>query len=168
MAVSMLNSLFAAATVGLGATALIDLWSLLLARVFGVKSLSFCLVGRWLLHIPAGRIVHSSMASAAPRRGECAIGWGAHYLIGVAFAIAFVVIAGGEWLQSPEVMPALGFGLLTAVFPLLVMQPAMGLGLAASRSPSPANARMKSLATHSIFGLGLYLMALPMAAWLPR
>lgn len=166
MAVSPVDSLAAAVMLGLGATAIIDVWSLMLAKVFRVKSLSFCLVGRWFLHMPAGRFVHEGMASAALRRGECAVGWAAHYLIGVAFAIAFVVFMGVGWLQSPTVLPAVGFGLLTVVFPFLVMQPAMGLGVAASRSPAPAKARIKSATTHALFGLGLYLAALPICAWL--
>ncbi|WP_264346966.1 DUF2938 domain-containing protein [Rheinheimera sp. MM224] len=40
------------------------------------------------------------------------------------------------------------------------MQPALGSGIAASKTPSPAKARLKSLLTHSVFGLGLYLSGL--------
>jgi hypothetical protein len=32
----------------------------------------------------------------------------------------------------------------------------MGAGIAASRTPSPAAARLRSLVTHGIFALGLY------------
>jgi hypothetical protein len=40
------------------------------------------------------------------------------------------------------------------------MHPGMGAGIAASRTPKPAVARINSLLTHAIFGLGLYLAAL--------
>jgi nitrous oxidase accessory protein NosD len=40
------------------------------------------------------------------------------------------------------------------------MQPGMGAGIAASRTPKPAVARINSLLTHATFGLGLYLAAL--------
>lgn len=40
---------------------------------------------------------------------------------------------------------------------------AIGLGVAASRTPRPAQARLKSLATHSVFGVGLYVCALALA-----
>jgi Protein of unknown function (DUF2938) len=40
--------------------------------------------------------------------------------------------------------------------PFLLMQPGMGAGIAASRTPRPAAARLHSLVTHGIFGLGLY------------
>jgi Protein of unknown function (DUF2938) len=39
------------------------------------------------------------------------------------------------------------------------MQPSLGLGVAASRTPNPTQARLKSLMTHSVFGVGLYVCA---------
>ena len=44
--------------------------------------------------------------------------------------------------------------------PWLVMQPSFGFGIAASRAPNPTGARLKSLMTHTVFGIGLYLWAL--------
>jgi hypothetical protein len=44
--------------------------------------------------------------------------------------------------------------------PWLVMQPSFGLGIAASKAPNPTQARLKSLMTHTVFGVGLYLCAL--------
>jgi hypothetical protein len=40
------------------------------------------------------------------------------------------------------------------------MQPAFGAGIAASRARRPGAARLQSLVTHTIFGLGLYLTGL--------
>ena len=51
------------------------------------------------------------------------------------------------------------FGVATVVFPLFVLQPALGLGIASSKTSKPAQARLKSLATHVVFGVGLYLCA---------
>jgi hypothetical protein len=42
------------------------------------------------------------------------------------------------------------------------MQPSFGLGIAASRTPNPTQARLKSLVTHTVFGIGLYVCALGM------
>ena len=39
------------------------------------------------------------------------------------------------------------------------MQPAMGAGIAASRTPNRAAARMRSFITHAIFGISLYAAA---------
>jgi len=148
-----------AVVVGIGATLFMDLWNLLLKHAFGVPSLDFCLLGRWLAHLPGGTFRHARIGAAPPMRFECAIGWLAHYSIGIAFAVTFVALASPAWLDRPTLPPALGFGLVTVVFPLFVLQPALGLGVASSRTPHPARARLKSLATHAAFGLGLYLAA---------
>ncbi len=148
-----------AVLVGLGATILIDLWALLLRRGFGIPSLDYCLLGRWLLHMPGGTFVHRSIAAAPPRPHECTAGWVAHYSIGVAFALMFVLFVSGTWLERPTLLPALVFGIVTVLVPFLVMQPSLGLGIAASKTPKPGQARLKSLMTHTIFGVGLYLSA---------
>ena len=150
----------AAALVGLGATVLIDLWALLLRRGFDIPSLNYCLLGRWLLHVPTGTIVHRSIAAARQKPHECTLGWVAHYLIGIAFAVVFVLLASTSWLERPTLLPALAFGVATTLVPYLVLQPSFGLGIAASRTPNPNGARLKSLMTHTVYGAGLYLWAL--------
>lgn len=84
------------------------------------------------------------------------IGWTAHYLIGIGFAAILPIIWGVEWIHQPTLGPALIVGIGTVAAPFLVMQPGMGAGIAASRTPRPAAARLQSLATHAISGLGLY------------
>jgi len=149
-----------ALVIGIAATLAMDLWNLLLHRAFGVKSLDYCLLGRWVLHIPAGSLRHANIARAAPKRFECATGWIAHYSIGISLALSFVALAGTGWLASPALLPALAFGIATVVFPYFVLQPALGFGIASSKAPRPSAARLKSLGTHTVFGLGLFLSAL--------
>ena len=145
---------------GIGATLLMDLWNLLLKRAFSIPSLNYCLLGRWVRHMPEGTLRHASITAAPAKPHECAVGWIAHYTIGVVFAVAFVGLASGHWLARPTVIPALLYGIGTVVFPFFVMQPSFGLGVAATRTPNPMQARLKSLMTHGVFGLGLYLCAL--------
>jgi len=145
-----------AIAIGTGATVLIDVWALLLKHLFGIPALNFGMVGRWLGHLPSGRFRHAGIAQAAPVRGELAIGWVAHYAIGIAFAAALMFIEGAAWARRPTFLPALAFGLITVLFPFLVMQPGMGAGFAASRTPDPPRARRRSLLTHAVFGIGLY------------
>ena len=76
------------------------------------------------------------------------------------FALVFVLMTSGDWLARPTLLPALLYGLVTVAFPFFIMQPSLGLGVAASRAPNPAQARLKSLATHAVFGVGLYVCAL--------
>jgi hypothetical protein len=149
---------------GLGATLLMDAWNLFLKRGFGIPSLNYCLLGRWILHMTSGRFAHASIARSPARRYECPTGYVAHYSIGVAFALAFVGLAPAGWLERPSPVPAVLFGVATVVVPFFVMQPALGLGVASSRVPQPSQARLKSLATHTIFGVGLYLAALAAGA----
>ena len=153
-----------AIAVGLGATLLMDLWNLFLKRIYGIPSLDYCLLGRWLRHMPEGVFRHASIAAAPGRAGECAVGWVAHYSIGVVFALVLVIATSGDWLVRPTVPLALLYGIGTVVFPFFVMQPSLGLGVAASRTPRPGQARLKSLVTHTVFGIGLYACALGVSA----
>ncbi|WP_287495788.1 DUF2938 domain-containing protein [Pandoraea sp. CB10b_02] len=142
--------------IGVFATVIMDLWTLLLRRLFGVTPLDYALVGRWIGHMGAGQFAHAGIGRSRPVRGEKALGWVAHYAIGVAFAAALVLVAGTAWLQAPAPGPALAFGVATVVLPFFVMQPAFGAGIAASKTPKPVQARVRSLITHAVFGLGLY------------
>lgn len=160
------QAILGSVAVGVGATVVSDLWNLLLKRVLGIPSLNLCFLGRWLLHMPAGTFKHASIAAAAPKAHECAVGWVAHYTIGVAFALS-LVITSNEWLARPTLLPALLVGVVTVVFPLFLMQPALGLGVASSRTPKPTLARFKSFMTHLSFGIGLYLSALAVNRLLP-
>lgn len=151
-----MDHLVHALPIGAGATALMDLWAIARARLFGSALPDYGLVGRWLAHMPRGRFHHASIKAAASVRGERAIGWIAHYLVGVAFAALLLAFFGAEWLRFPTPGPALLVGIATVAAPFLVMQPGMGAGIAASRTPRPAAARVQSLVTHAIFGIGLY------------
>src|SRR5918998_4263214 len=149
-----------AAGIGLGATLFMDLWNVFLRRTFSIPSLNYCLLGRWVRHMPEGTLRHESIAAAPAKPHECTVGWAAHYTIGVVFALVFVGLTSGDWLLRPTVMPALLYGVATVVFPFFIMQPSLGLGVAGSRTPSPTQARIKSLATHTVFGVGLYVCGL--------
>jgi hypothetical protein len=159
--------IFGAVAIGIGATLLMDLWNLFLKRAFSIPSLNYCLLGRWLRHMPAGTLRHASITAAQQKPFECTVGWISHYTIGVAFALVFVVLTSGDWLARPTLLPALLYGIATVVFPFFIMQPSFGLGIAASRTPKPARARLKSLVTHTVFGIGLYVCALGVSYVLP-
>jgi hypothetical protein len=150
------------ALIGLGATAIMDAW-LLLLRQLGVPTLNFAMIGRWAGHWRHGVFTHEAIAKAPSVTGELALGWLVHYATGIAFAAVLVGIEGIEWTRNPALVPALCVGVATVAAPWLVMQPAMGTGIAASRTASPGANRIRSLANHAVFGLGLYLVALVFA-----
>lgn len=142
--------------IGIGATVLMDLWTIVRARLSAGSMPDYALVGRWLAHMRRGHFRHASIKAAPRVRGERALGWIAHYLVGIAFAALLLAAFGVEWLRHPTPGPALLVGIATVAAPFLLMQPGMGAGIAARRMPRPAAARLQSLLTHAVFGMGLY------------
>jgi hypothetical protein len=152
--------------IGAGATIVMDAWAALLRR-FGAPSLNFAFLGRWIGHLLRGRWLHQSIAKAAPIQGELFIGWCAHYSIGITFAALLLSVFGVEWGRSPTLQPALIVGIVTVVAPLFVLQPALGAGIASSKTTAPVFNTVKSLITHTVFGVGLFLAARATALLIP-
>jgi hypothetical protein len=96
--------------IGAGATVLMDAWNLFLKRAFSIPSLNYCVLGRWVRHMPR-TFRHASIGAAAPKPGECVV---------------------GGWRITDR-------------------------GMASSKAARPAQARLKSLGTHTIYGIGLYI-----------
>lgn len=109
--------------------------------------------------MPHGIFMHASIATSSTKPLECTVGWISHYAVGSLYAVVFVALASDSWLMRPTLLPALTFGIATVLVPFLVMHPAFGLGIAASRTPDPSQARLKSLIAHTAFGAGLYVCA---------
>ena len=148
-----------AIAIGIGATLIMDGWNLFLKRAFHIPSLNYCMLGRWLRHMPL-TFTHANITTATAKPFECPTGWIAHYSIGVVFALAFVALTASDGLVRPTLKLSVLYGIGTVVFPFFIMQPSLGLGIAASKTRNPMQARLKSLATHTVFGVGLYLCAL--------
>jgi hypothetical protein len=113
--------------IGAGATAVMDLWTVVRARLLGGRMPDYAWLGRWFA-----------------RSHERAVGWIAHYLIGMVFAAGLLAIWGVEWAKEPTLAPALIVGIGSVAAPFLI-----GKG------------RLQSFVTHAVFGFGLYA-----AAWL--
>lgn len=143
--------------IGIGATALTDCWAIVRRHLFGIALPNYGLVGRWITHMRHGQFHHNAIASSARMSGEHITGWTAHYVIGIAFAALLSGTYGQTWLHQPAIGPALVVGIGTVLAPFLLMQPGMGAGIAAHRTPNPNAARLQSLITHAVFGLGLYI-----------
>jgi hypothetical protein len=152
-----------AVVIGIGGAALMDAWGLLARRAFGIQGLDYALLGRWIGHFPRGRFFHERIAAAPSVAGERVLGWAAHYAIGIGFAVPLLLLGGLDWARSPTILLPMSIGMITILAPWLVMQPAMGAGIAASRTPNPGGARLRNLATHSVYGIGLYLSAVALS-----
>lgn len=144
--------------IGAGATAVMDAWLLVLKRM-GIQAADFALVGRWVGHLLQGRFAHAAISQARPIPYELRLGWLTHYAVGIAYAGLLVAVQGIDWVRTPTFLPALAIGVATIAVPLFVMQPAMGLGLAAARTPAPLMNSVRSLANHVAFGVGLFAAA---------
>lgn len=154
-----MNTLTSIVLIGTGATAITDLWGFARKPLLGISSPDYGLVGRWFGHMRHGQFHHASIAASSPVPGERVGGWMAHYLIGIAYAALLAIIGGDAWLQNPTPWLALAVGIGTVAAPFLLMQPAMGAGIAASRMAHPGSARLHSLLMHAAFGIGLYVSA---------
>jgi hypothetical protein len=149
-----------AVLLGIGASLVLDLWTVIRERCFGIQRQSYRMVGRWIGHMLRGRFRHDDIGEAQALAGEAIIGWGAHFATGIMFAAVLLGLVGLDWARQPTLLPALILGLVTVVVPLFIQQPGMGAGIAASKTPQPNVVRLRSLVAHAVFGFGLYLSAL--------
>ena len=145
--------------IGVGATLILDIWNFLL-NIVGIKSLDYRFVGRWIGHFANGRFLHNNIMKTTSLQNELLIGWTTHYLIGISFSFLLVIVFGKGWLVEPLFVPAIIIGLATVVFPLFVMQPALGFGIASINLPNPIVRVLKSIVTHLVYGSGLFLTGL--------
>lgn len=144
--------------IGAGATAFMDVTSVVRTKAFATPFPDYALVGRWLAHAAQGRVFHDAIAKSPAVAGENLIGWCAHYVIGIGYA-ALLLLGWPGWEARPSLAPALIVGVATVLAPFLIMQPGMGAGFFATRTPNANLARLRSVTTHALFGLGLYLAA---------
>jgi Protein of unknown function (DUF2938) len=152
--------LFRSLVMGVASTALLDLWALLLNRLFGFGLPNWAMVGRWLAHLPRGQFAHDDIGKAAPAPGELIAGWIFHYAVGITFAAATLAIGGAAWAKTPTLALPMIVGLVTVGCGWFILQPALGAGIAASRKPDAGRIRSLNIAGHIVFGLGLWLAAL--------
>jgi hypothetical protein len=156
----MTEFLIRAVIIGVGATLLLDLWALLLNRTLGLPTPNWPLVGRWFAHLPRGRFIHEDIGQAEPVANERAIGWLAHYAVGILFAAVVLAIWGTAWARSPTFLPALIVGLATVGCGWFILQPGMGAGIAASKRSNAGQVRLLNIVGHVVFAIGLYGTAL--------
>ena len=92
-------------------------------------------------------------------RGETAIGWVFHYVVGIAYAALYLAIMKLGLNSEPTLFSAFAFAIVLLVAPWFVMQPALGFGFIAAHLQDRSTVRAINVSVHAIFGLGLYLGA---------
>lgn len=150
---------------GMGATLIMDVWTLFQKHVLSLPALNYALVGRGFLWMWRGKFIHNTIAETPPVCGEKTVGWVIHYFTGIFFAFIPAGLSGANWFWQPSIMVGLLTGILSLVAPLLIMQPSFGFGIAAAKTPHPQRARFLSFLTHLVYGFGLYITVKVIVAW---
>jgi hypothetical protein len=121
-------------------------------------------VAKWFGHIFfEGKVVHSSIAAAPDVKGGMPLVMACHYAIGITLTVVFwTILRQLPWKLEPAVLVgvAVGFGILTNVFPWLFMFPSMGFGAFGKDGPPELMLLRSSFINHVAFGLGLAWTAL--------
>lgn len=154
-----MSTIILAIILGIGATIVMDIWSLIL-KLFKMPTLGMSMVGRWVGYLFKGRFFHDPIMKSDAIYGENALGWAAHYGIGIVFSFIFIYFVGDSWFAQPTFWPAYIWGVITVAAPYFMMQPGFGLGVMGYKTPYPNKVRLMSFLAHSAFGLGLYLTGL--------
>jgi hypothetical protein len=141
---------------GITATVAIDLWATFANRMLGWPRTNWGLVGRWIGHMRDGQFKHASIGSSPTIAHESILGWVFHYVVGCIYAALYLMYVSVAQAGQPTLVSAVLFGLVTILSPWLLMQPALGLGVCASRAPRANLVRMQNLIIHTIFGVVLY------------
>jgi hypothetical protein len=134
-----------------------DIWATIAKHILRLPTADWALVGRWFGHMPRGILAHNPIANSPVIPNELAIGWVAHYCTGLVYGAAYLWIVQSLLSTNPSLTSALVFGLVTLIAPWLIMQPSMGAGIFASKTPHPSLVRLVNLSMHVVFGACLYL-----------
>lgn len=159
----MLHVLFVGVAMGLVATIAIDVWAVILWKAFGQPAPNWAGPGRWVWHLKDGKVFHDSIGNAAPHPNEQAIGWIFHYVVGIAYGVMLALFMGPAWLAAPTLLPALIWGIVTIAAGWFLLQPGLGIGWAAAKTPNPNKVRILGLVAHAIFGVALWATAVALA-----
>ena len=146
--------------IGTGATVLMDLWAIFLWKALGQARPNWAPVGRWFWHLKNGTVFHDDIGKAEPYAGERALGWIGHYAVGILYGVVLALIVGSAWFAAPTFLPAWILGIVTVGAGWFLLQPGLGIGVAASRLPNANKVRFLNLVAHTVFALGLYGTAL--------
>jgi hypothetical protein len=141
---------------GISATVAIDLWATFANRILGWPRTNWGLVGRWIGHMRDGQFAHVSISSSPAVVHESVLGWVFHYVVGCIYAALYLLYVSTVQMGRPSLVSAVLFGLVTILSPWLLMQPALGLGICASKAPRSNLVRLQNLIIHTVFGLALY------------
>ena len=143
--------------IGIAATVSMDIAALIARHGLRLPTGDWTLLGRWFGYWFRGVLVHRPIGESPPIAHELAIGWVGHYVTGIAYGVGYMTIVGLALNAEPSVGSAMTFGVVTLAAPWLLVQPAMGAGVCASKTPRPWLTRGVNALIHVVFGASLYV-----------
>lgn len=146
---------------GIAGAVLMDITETVAARAGLTSGVNVALVGRWAAGLVRGQWAHVDIARSPARRGEIAIGWAFHLLVGgggVALMYAAFARVAGIVVPAHHLWGGVMFGAATSLLPWLMLLPAFGWGWFGWRGPRGSNALLASTVSHIPYGLGVGLV----------
>ncbi len=142
---------------GIVATATLDLWQQVYRLVFGAPITDWAMIGRWVGHIPEGQFVQPDLGKAPPIANERILGWIVHYVVGIGYAVVYLLLMRFVVGSPPSFISALVFGAVSVVVTWFFMEPILGAGVMGSKIPGQAGARVHDFTSHLSLGVGLFI-----------
>jgi hypothetical protein len=140
---------------GVFGTFIMDFLNHLFARAGLLSKIDIGMIGRMSSGWMHGRIRYRHPSEMKQVTNEKFYGYITHYLIGVLFALVYVI--SWYYLMGRPISPlwALAYGIATTVGSLFLIYPSMGLGMLGRRSSEVIKSPLSSLANHTFYGIGL-------------
>jgi hypothetical protein len=140
---------------GVLGTLVMDSLNHLSARTGMLLRIDVRMIGRMSAGWARGRFRYRNPGEIEPVANELLYGYITHYIIGVGFAVIYML--GWDLLVGGPASPAWAviYGFATTVASLFFVYPSMGLGVFGRRSPEGIKAPLSPLANHLFFGVGM-------------
>ncbi len=146
--------------IGIVATATLDIWQQIYRLIFGTPITDWAVIGRWAGHIPEGQIIQPDIGKAPPIANEGILGWIVHYVVGIGYAVVYLLLMRFVIGAPPSFISALVFGAISVGVTWFFMEPILGAGVMGSKIPQQARAMVHDFTSHLSLGLGLFVGAL--------
>lgn len=143
--------------VGVVATATLDVWQQIYRMLTGMPITNWAMIGRWAAYIPKGQLVHEDIGKTPAVPNEATLGWIVHYAVGIGYAIVYLLLMWFVFQSPPGFVSAMIFGAISVSVTWFVMEPILGAGMMASKTPKPSAVMIQDFTSHLSFGLGLFL-----------
>ena len=150
--------------VGIIATVTLDLWQQIFHLAFGVPTTNWGMIARWMGHMPEGQFTQRDIGKTSPVPYEGPLGWVIHYVVAVSLAVVYLLLMRFVFDAPPNFVSAMLYAVATVCITWFVIEPALGLGVMASKAPNRASVLTLDFTTHLSYGVGIYLGILAASA----